>query len=39
VDHDLIALGRDAGIDPEVERGLRDQDQGVGLLLWGAPLA
>ena len=33
VDDDLVARARRAGIDPVLQRGLRDQHQRVGLLL------
>ena len=33
MDDHLIALARRAGVDPMMERGLRDQHQGVRLLL------
>ena len=33
VDHHLVALGRGAGIEPVLERRLRKEGQGIGLLL------
>jgi hypothetical protein len=33
VDHDLVAFARGAGIDPMTQRRLRDEGEGVGLLV------